>query len=96
MPIYEYRCSGCGFGQEILQKLSDKPLRVCPKCRRRKLSKSVTAAGFHLKGTGWYQTDFKTSGKQPKKEPAKEAPKEAKKEDSAATCGAGACPACKP
>ena len=59
MPIYEYRCGACSFQQEILQKLSDAPLKVCPECGKPSMSKMVTAAGFQLKGSGWYATDFK-------------------------------------
>ncbi len=59
MPIYEYACSACGGQVEIMQSINDKPLRQCPKCRRRTLKKLVSAAGFQLKGTGWYVTDFR-------------------------------------
>ena len=65
MPIYEYRCGKCGFQKEFLQRLNDAPLTQCPECGKRALSKMVTAAGFQLKGTGWYATDFKTSGAKP-------------------------------
>lgn len=60
MPIYEYRCASCGHQQEFLQKVSDAPPVVCPKCHQPTLSKMVTAAGFQLKGSGWYATDFKS------------------------------------
>ena len=63
MPIYEYRCSACGNELEALQKLSDPPLKECPACHADALVKLVTAAGFQLKGSGWYATDFKGSGK---------------------------------
>ncbi|HUL95821.1 MAG TPA: zinc ribbon domain-containing protein [Usitatibacter sp.] len=69
MPIYEYRCSSCGHQQEFLQKVSDAPLTVCPQCGKPTFSKMVTAAGFQLKGSGWYATDFKNSGK-PASKPA--------------------------
>lgn len=59
MPIYEYRCSGCGFQKEYLQKVSDAPMSVCPSCSKATLTKMLTAAGFQLKGSGWYATDFK-------------------------------------
>ena len=59
MPIYEYRCGACGFQKEFLQRLNEKPLAVCPECGKRAFNKMVTAAGFQLKGTGWYATDFK-------------------------------------
>ena len=65
MPIYEYRCGKCGFQKEFLQRLNDAPLTQCPECGKRALSKMVTAAGFQLKGTGWYATDFKGSGAAP-------------------------------
>ena len=60
MPIYEYRCAQCGHQQEVLQKVSDAPLTQCPKCNQPALAKMVTAAGFQLKGSGWYATDFKS------------------------------------
>ena len=63
MPIYEYRCSSCGSEHEALQKLSDPPLSVCPACQKSTLTKLVSAAGFQLKGSGWYATDFKNGSK---------------------------------
>jgi len=60
MPIYEYRCSSCGQQQEVMQKISDPLLTTCPKCGKPSLVKMLTAAGFQLKGSGWYATDFKT------------------------------------
>lgn len=65
MPIYEYRCGKCGFQKEFLQRMSDAPLTGCPNCGKRSFRKLVTAAGFHLKGTGWYATDFKGGGTKP-------------------------------
>jgi putative FmdB family regulatory protein len=65
MPIYEYRCGACGYQKEFLQRLSDAPLTDCPECGKQSFNKLVTAAGFHLKGTGWYATDFKNSGSKP-------------------------------
>jgi putative FmdB family regulatory protein len=59
MPIYEYRCGTCGFQKEFLQKLSDAQLKTCPECGKESFSKMLTAAGFQLKGSGWYATDFK-------------------------------------
>jgi len=59
MPIYEYKCTHCGHKKEVLQKLSDPPLRECPACGKAGLSKLISAAGFQLKGSGWYATDFK-------------------------------------
>jgi putative FmdB family regulatory protein len=76
VPIYEYRCSSCGFQKEYLQKVSD-PLRSsCPECGRETFQKMLTTAGFQLKGSGWYATDFKGNGARPQKgktEPAKAA-----------------------
>ena len=63
MPIYEYQCEACGYKFEKLQKISDDPLKVCPSCGASKLSKLVSAAAFRLKGGGWYETDFKTTGR---------------------------------
>ena len=63
MPIYEYRCSACGHEQEILRKMSDAPLTLCPACGKETLTKLVSAAGFQLKGSGWYATDFKGGAK---------------------------------
>lgn len=59
MPIYAYRCSACGHAKDVLQKMSDAPLTVCPACGAESFSKQITAAGFQLKGSGWYATDFK-------------------------------------
>lgn len=63
MPIYEYRCANCGFQKEYLQRMSDPQLTDCPECKQSTLSKMVTAAGFQLKGGGWYVTDFKGGNK---------------------------------
>ncbi|MGE5339780.1 MAG: FmdB family zinc ribbon protein [Gemmatimonadota bacterium] len=64
MPIYAYKCSSCGHAQDVLQKVSDAPLTVCTACGAATFSKQLTAAGFQLKGNGWYATDFKNgSGK---------------------------------
>jgi putative FmdB family regulatory protein len=65
MPIYEYRCSACGHELEALQKLSEAPLTACPECGKATLTKLMSAAGFQLKGSGWYATDFKSSGAKP-------------------------------
>ena len=66
MPIYEYRCASCGFQNEYLQRVRDPLLTVCPTCGKPTFNKLVTAAGFQLKGSGWYATDFKNSGAKPK------------------------------
>ena len=63
MPIYEYRCAACGHELEVLQKLSEPPLSDCPQCHKPSLSKLISPVGFQLKGSGWYATDFKSSGK---------------------------------
>lgn len=98
MPIYEYRCSACSHELEALQKVSAPALVDCPSCGRADLVKLISAAGFHLKGTGWYATDFK-SGSKPAATAEKSAeakPAEAKSEtpSAAPACGAGGCAAC--
>ena len=62
MPIYAYRCDECGFAKDVLQKISDPVLTVCLSCGKPSFKKQLTAAGFQLKGTGWYATDFKDKG----------------------------------
>jgi putative FmdB family regulatory protein len=61
MPIYAYKCGSCGHAKDVLQKISDAPLTDCPECGKPTFSKQLTAAGFQLKGSGWYATDFKGS-----------------------------------
>ena len=63
MPIYEYRCASCGGEHEVLQKISEPLLTMCPTCQKDTLTKLVSAAGFQLKGSGWYATDFKNGSK---------------------------------
>jgi putative FmdB family regulatory protein len=63
MPIYEYRCAVCGHQEEHLQKVSEAPLSICPACGKPEYRKQLSAAGFQLKGTGWYATDFKGGAK---------------------------------
>ena len=82
MPIYEYRCGQCGHKLESLQKFSDAPLTTCPACGKEALSKLVSAAGFQLKGSGWYQTDFRGGSKPAAKT---ESGGDAAKTESAAT-----------
>ena len=105
MPIYEYRCEACGFQNEYLQRVSDPLLTDCPECRKPTLTKLVSAAGFQLKGNGWYATDFRNNGAKPAADAKKsgEADKKSETEKSAETkkedkpaeaCGAGACPSC--
>jgi putative FmdB family regulatory protein len=59
MPIYAYKCGSCGHAKDVLRKISDPPLTVCPACNAESFSKQITAAGFQLKGSGWYVTDFR-------------------------------------
>src|SRR6476659_1526098 len=94
MPIYEYRCAACGHEIEALQKLSDAPMTVCPSCDKPELRKLVSAAGFQLKGSGWYVTDFRNSGAKPaaKEKPATPAAASGGNGDAAAT-SSGSAPA---
>lgn len=62
MPIYAYKCASCGHAKDVLQKLSDAPLTACPACGADTFAKQITAAGFQLKGSGWYATDFRGGG----------------------------------
>ena len=63
MPIYEYLCDACGERLEVMQKISERPLQQCPACKQNRLRKLVSASAFCLKGSGWYETDFKHGGK---------------------------------
>ena len=91
MPIYEYRCSSCGVQKDILQKVSEAPLTVCTVCGKPTFSKQISAAGFQLKGSGWYATDFKNSGlKNPVSKPDSQA--EAKPEPVSSVAAAPATP----
>lgn len=83
MPIYEYRCLECGFQDEFLQKISEPQLTVCPTCGKETFRKLLSAAGFQLKGSGWYATDFKNSSTKPGK-PGSAAKPETKNEGSKA------------
>ncbi len=69
MPIYEYKCKECDHRLEKIQKMSDDPLKDCPSCGKPGLSKIVSASSFKLKGTGWYETDFKGGSKKPESKP---------------------------
>ena len=80
MPIYEYQCSECGFKDEYLQKVSEAPLTVCPSCGKASFRKLVSAAGFQLKGSGWYATDFKGGAKKAESAKPEGAKPEAKAE----------------
>lgn len=72
MPIYAYKCESCGHAKDVLQKMSDDPLSVCPACGRASFKKQLTAAGFQLKGSGWYVTDFREGSKPAVAAPAAE------------------------
>jgi putative FmdB family regulatory protein len=87
MPIYAYRCEACDHAKDVLQKMSDEPLSVCPSCGADAFRKQVTAAGFQLKGSGWYATDFKNNNSAPKSAPANA---EASKSADSAQQGGGA------
>ncbi|PTR15793.1 putative FmdB family regulatory protein [Nitrosospira sp. Nsp2] len=99
MPIYEYRCGSCGFEKEYLQKVNDAPITACPACGSDAYAKLISAAGFQLKGSGWYATDFKNGGK-PKSKPDAETGAAAKsdtgaaKSDTATPAAPAASPAC--
>ena len=91
MPIYAYRCGTCGHAQDVLQKISDPLLTVCPACGASTYEKQVTAAGFQLKGSGWYVTDFRDGNKAvAKKEAGQDAPAAADQPAGAAKPEAGA------
>jgi len=87
MPIYEYECKACGHEMKQLQKMSDAPLTDCPACSKKELTKLISAAGFRLKGSGWYETDFKSGAK---KNVVKD-----DKPSAAPACASGGCPASK-
>lgn len=98
MPIYAYKCASCGFAKDALQKMSDAPLTVCPSCGASTFEKQVTAAGFQLKGSGWYVTDFREGGgKKPAEKSAEKnadgAPVAAAPAPAATSDGAAAAPA---
>jgi putative FmdB family regulatory protein len=96
MPIYAYRCSACGHAKDVLQKLSDAPLTTCPSCGAEAFGKQVTAAGFQLKGSGWYATDFRGGGtaapaSAPAAEPAKTESSGSTAEASSSSASSGSC-----
>ena len=84
MPIYEYLCQNCKNRSEILQGINEPPAKACPVCHQEALKRLISAAGFQLKGTGWYQTDYRDSGKKPPS-PPKEAGKPDAKTESGST-----------
>jgi len=86
VPIYEYQCQACGNEHEALQKMSADPLVMCPACSEPELKKKISAAGFRLKGSGWYETDFKSGSK---KNVAESSAKAAPTKNSC--CGGGGC-----
>jgi putative FmdB family regulatory protein len=99
MPIYAYRCSACGHAQDVLQKISDPVLTVCPACGQATYAKQVTAAGFQLKGSGWYVTDFRggnSAAAGAKDKPAEPKATDAKPADSTPAKTEAAAPAPSP
>ncbi len=90
MPIYEYRCEDCGHELEALQKMSDEPLTECPECGKPALKKQVSAPGFRLSGSGWYETDFKSGNKRNLADKGGDA-KGSESKASAGACCAGSC-----
>ena len=90
MPIYAYRCSACGHAKDVLQKMSDPLLHTCPACSAETFTKQLTAAGFQLKGTGWYATDFKGGPAPVTGDAAAKAGEKAKPVDAAASTAAPA------
>lgn len=93
MPFYEYQCTKCGHEEEVLQKISDEPLKKCPACGKSTMKKKVSAAAFRLKGGGWYETDFKSGNK---KNVAGDTKAESKSDTKAASTADKAAPAKKP
>jgi putative FmdB family regulatory protein len=93
MPIYAYRCAACGHTKDVLQKLSDPVLSACPSCGAESFQKQLTAAGFQLKGSGWYATDFKGGASSTTAKPAetKTDSSTAAQSDSSAPAAAGSC-----
>lgn len=83
MPIYAYRCSACGHAKDVLQKLSDPVLSTCPACGAEAFAKQLTAAGFQLKGSGWYATDFRNGSSAPAPAASAEGKADAPKSDAA-------------
>ena len=79
MPIYDYQCTSCGFKKEVMRKISEPNVTVCPECQKESFAKQVSAPSFQLNGTGWYATDFKNGGNKPEK----------KAEAAPAACGTG-------
>ena len=93
MPIYEYECKACGHRYEAIQKMSDAPLVDCPACNKPELKKLISAAGFRLKGAGWYETDFKSGSKKNvvKEDAGSKSDSKPKAKASGGGCGSGGC-----
>ena len=89
MPIYEYRCKACDHELEAMQKISDAPLVECPECGEPELTKLVSAAGFRLSGSGWYETDFKSGNKKNLKESGSS--ESSSSASSGGCCSGGSC-----
>jgi putative FmdB family regulatory protein len=94
MPIYAYKCESCGHAKDVLQKISDPTLTECPACGAATFSKQVTAAGFQLKGSGWYQTDFRGGGSSGGSGAAAPTPEASSDAGASAAGGCGASCAC--
>ena len=90
MPIYAYKCGSCGHAKDVLQKVSDEPLTVCPSCGAEAFAKQITAAGFQLKGSGWYATDFRGGANAPASTPADKGTEAGKGADAGKTDSAPA------
>jgi putative FmdB family regulatory protein len=93
MPIYAYRCEECGFAKDVLQKMSDPQLTECPSCAKSTFKKQLTAAGFQLKGSGWYATDFR-GGAGAKTPPSDDKPAAAAAPEAACAAATPACADC--
>ena len=93
MPIYEYECKACGHREEAIQKMSDDPLVACPECKKPELKKLISAAGFRLKGGGWYETDFKGGSKKnvAKDDAGSKSSSSSTPKASGRGCGTGGC-----
>lgn len=89
MPIYEYKCDACGHEMEAMQKMADAPLTECPKCHKKALKKLVSATGFRLSGSGWYETDFKSGNKKNIADKGKS--DSSSSGSSGGGCGSGSC-----
>ena len=86
MPIYEYTCVDCGHELEVLQKINELPLEKCPACGQNTLKKLISAAAFHLKGSGWYETDFKGKKQRDKTEEKSDSPTPAGQTGECSAC----------